>query len=1377
MITRKTDTPPVTESGTDDIRLTSAEVRKLADGLFIGLENGGREPDEAPERVDIGVVPDHLPGQKAAALSGITEDLQTKELQGVVMNISFKTRYPKQAYAKIKAVVNLANGTIIEPVWSETGEICVKTLFPDLEQAKQAAYNIKLATNAKQRPNLKFAASDEKVQAFTFDGDLFTTGKGDIANAMAMTAVTEGNMKIYANSREQTLDPLKSVPGKVRSRPFDTTRLEGNSVRHASEKIRPPNVEIPDTGVLLQIHLPPDIQGDAAAKLISICIDMISSPNLTLKSMQGKVATLYIAGERSPGNVLKKLAAIQQAQAEAAATERSEDQSTSTLPDFSKLTFVADYGHYKVVRLDEGTYTIQGTQQREYHTKPMTPGMWVTQRFKNASGHERNLAAARCNYLDMRIDGLNLQRIGYIRSMEFEPVILGRETVGRDTELNQIADLLEDTKTNGHTNFLTVVGPAGIGKTDLIKRAFDTAKEQKLRTTYYKIMEDGPVQHSLAVRKLIQGIWGNADARTQNAFLDLKLFADEKIPAAHERDYGQAVRILRNDHEYLGERLAELLTKGADMVIVDDCQWLDEFSLKALNKAVDTLPQQSGTMVVLVGRSKDEPLPESLTASMKARKERHTTIMVKELKDSDIENCIRAHLPENFADARVIPENFVRKIAAISHGIPFVITEILSLFVLQKEISLEGDTLIVPSDERLDQLAKSSISETLSNIIQTKFSKLTIEELEIIDYLAVVGETEPELFEAILHSKGIPKARTKKIIASLEEQMVVRQSPRLCFLYDQTASERKRQVENRKTLSKTAATCYETLHANQERYPEYITPTLLFRMLAIAAEHPEQLDEIQRSRVSRDYLPQATSAIDHCMEKSQNLQTIDIAERIMPAIDKLAKTLETKTDEEKATIGRYLYNIYLRVCRANLRVARAREAKAALAEIEALDKKVPQAGILKDRTGTTPLHAIPYYVLQASTAFAFRNPEDMQNTNTALSTAVSELKSKLAEDDPTLVLANGELLLARLRKVLLQEDHEALSNMEQNPETAKIQRRLSHLKKRGDNEDLRKKAHILSLDITRQITQMRGRLVVFRSIEGKTGEETLFLQEVSDRQRTELQSLKEVVDKLIEIYENDPSLLPGYEHYAHLLDTATRIEFLLANTPGQARHRENAETLVKKALRLGQGLSTPQFAARIRLLKGNFLTGQTLKTAGLNVAEWDRSTLRDAVDQYNQGYSEMLRINAADEMTAVTNSQNGAMAFAMYVLAETDQPTESQTADIADLAKELTATYQRTCKSLETVKRAYYDRQAGSSYHPEPFRDIYRNELATLGLLHLAASKLRISLSVPDYIQTTMIAEAASSLKAVEQTPNLTRGDQILLELRREGLSALRTQL
>lgn len=1331
------------------VKMTLATARQKTAAMVQEASNEATEPEAEPGPTSLEELSGDLPGRKTVARAGITQDLEAKELPGVVMDIVTTTRHPRNAYAAIKNAVQSFNGEIVSTIWTERGKIGAKVHFGSLENAKKAASLLKT-----QRPKTRFAVSDHKVSAFTLDGDLLTIGAGDILNTAAIEDTQDGQM-LVREGRTSTMADLSTIhpmEGEIKDAlPQEAVTQE--SLNHGQNGLYQPNVEIPNTGVLVQIHLPKALAKAEYAPMIGKYIRLLKTQYLTLKSMQGNVATLYVAGERSPGNVLKKLAAIQNE------------------TDKIGIAIVLDYGRYDIVALDDNTFTLQGHQQRALHKSAPAPGKWITPNFKRASEHERNLSAASCRHRGVE-ETTGLEQIDMIESVEFRPVILGRETVGRKTEFDAAEAVMEDTFERSNTNFLVITGQAGIGKTDFIKRIFDKCEEPEFRkrhgeikANYYKIMEDGAVNRALAIRKIIEGVLQKADAQTQENFRDLKFFSDGEVPEEFKDQYQAVFEILTTNEEYLGERLTELFKRSVDMLTVDDCQWLDEYSLKTLCHVAKMIPKKSGTLLIFLGRNEEEPLPETLEAAVAAKTDQYHRIDINALKESDIEGCIRAHIPSKMAKAKTIPENFIAKMAEISQGVPLIITEILGLLLEENAISLDGDVLVVPDDARLQALAGANASETLSTIIQAKFARLSDAELEVADYIAVIGEIEIGIFKTALKKLGMETPAIQSIIDSLEAKKIIRKQPKLGFLYDQMGAERRKQTQKRSDLGKRACKCYEIFKDNQKRYPEYITPAFLFKILAQAAKDPSQLDENEMQTVGKEYLPLGNRAIDDCMDRSQNIEAIEIAEGMQPAIAKLQAKAAKERPEYKTAIANYLYGTNLRIARANLRVARAKEAKKALDEIAALAGETSEAQLLQSSDRTTPISALPYYVLRVATAFSARDPRELVEANAELATKIAELKVTFGAEKPELVLAEGELLIGQIRQAGVFSDTKGFLKIEKDEKTAEIRESLSRMMKHGSTKELQAKAHAVLIDIMRQTAQQKGALVVLKNAEGKTGEESLFLQEVNDDQTRDLMQLQEEIMTIIEIYEAHPQLIRDPETYGHLIDTGARIEFLLACRKDGKSHMETAEKLSRKSLRIAQNWKLPQLTSRTRLLRGDFLTGLALRHGKLKPASWDQKILETAVVNYEQGYAEMLRINGEEDPHAVCNSLNGAAAFAMLTMAKND-PT---------MIEGLKATYARANKTMLQVKRDYYDPNEKTKQVPAPeYREIFLNQMSIIGLLRKAAEQLGVNLQLPPYATDAIVQE---SIRTIETKRNdeetYSEGDKLFIALRRMGIKGL----
>lgn len=150
------------------------------------------------------------------------------------------------------------------------------------------------------------------------------------------------------------------------------------------------------------------------------------------------------------------------------------------------------------------------------------------------------------------------------------PVRVGPALRGRERELAALTGLLERAA-RGAGGLLVIEGPPGSGKTRLIEEARRAAE-----------------------RRAVRVFRGGADPEGHTVLLGplLRAFASGSDPLLDERQFGEFAHLPNQDFwilQEIREQLERATTAGPVAVLVDDVQWCDESTLRALRSLPEAL--------------------------------------------------------------------------------------------------------------------------------------------------------------------------------------------------------------------------------------------------------------------------------------------------------------------------------------------------------------------------------------------------------------------------------------------------------------------------------------------------------------------------------------------------------------------------------------------------------------------------------------------------------------------------------------------------------------------------------------------------------------------------------------------------------------------
>ena len=188
------------------------------------------------------------------------------------------------------------------------------------------------------------------------------------------------------------------------------------------------------------------------------------------------------------------------------------------------------------------------------------------------------------------------------------------ELAGRDAILNQAMLTLSRVKQGRNEKSVLLVGLRGTGKTVLLRKIFNLAKEQNYQTTWVEISEQKSLLKSLLpeLRRVLFDLDnGEISAKVKRAFRVFKSFVSNiKLNAKiADMDFGISIDPERGSADS-GDLEADLVQvflalgeaakdrKTAIAVIIDELQYLNEEELSSLIMAAHRIAQESLPVVI-----------------------------------------------------------------------------------------------------------------------------------------------------------------------------------------------------------------------------------------------------------------------------------------------------------------------------------------------------------------------------------------------------------------------------------------------------------------------------------------------------------------------------------------------------------------------------------------------------------------------------------------------------------------------------------------------------------------------------------------------------------------------------------------------------------
>ena len=246
--------------------------------------------------------------------------------------------------------------------------------------------------------------------------------------------------------------------------------------------------------------------------------------------------------------------------------------------------------------------------------------------------------------------------------------------VGRDAELKLLRDLFEKARRERRPHVMTVIGPAGIGKSRLtieFLRAVDAAGGRRMRGRCLPYSEQAGYQASVEHIKELAGVLESdvpQAARAKVAEMLAALFPPEEVA-----DIVRFVSLLiglgidepvemRQPLFYAVRRLIEAVSEeGATLFTFEDLHLSDASQLELLNYLCDQLRDVPAAFLITARPELDEKQP-----ALDAGRLEHTKIVLEPLSAADSEALVRPLAP---------PEN-VPSLVEMAGGNPLFLEEL-----------------------------------------------------------------------------------------------------------------------------------------------------------------------------------------------------------------------------------------------------------------------------------------------------------------------------------------------------------------------------------------------------------------------------------------------------------------------------------------------------------------------------------------------------------------------------------------------------------------------------------------------------------------------------------------------------------------------------
>ena len=272
------------------------------------------------------------------------------------------------------------------------------------------------------------------------------------------------------------------------------------------------------------------------------------------------------------------------------------------------------------------------------------------------------------------------------------------EFVGRDRELRQVLELLEDVEQEGRGEVVVLRGEAGIGKTRLSNEIAARAGDLGFEVSSCRVLDFGQGQKDNSLLMIAQAL--KAEAPAQMNRIEQAIWTDLTEPESLPEDARKmileldAVSLLAEQNRML-QRVAR--DKSGDhpcLLIVEDVHWANPNLMKSLADmaaSIADLPM----VVAFTTRPENDPIDGSWR--QRAGKTKTTTIDLRALRRTAALNLAR--------NLRDLDEDLLQRCLERADGNPLFIEQLVLWAEEQSETNLPLSVQSV-AQERLDKLSE-----------------------------------------------------------------------------------------------------------------------------------------------------------------------------------------------------------------------------------------------------------------------------------------------------------------------------------------------------------------------------------------------------------------------------------------------------------------------------------------------------------------------------------------------------------------------------------------------------------------------------------------------------------------------------------------------
>jgi adenylate cyclase len=330
-----------------------------------------------------------------------------------------------------------------------------------------------------------------------------------------------------------------------------------------------------------------------------------------------------------------------------------------------------------------------------------------------------------------------------------------RELVGRQEELEQLAEWVDALAQAGRGGVCYLEAEAGMGKTRLLEEVLAHARA---RVTCL-VGKCESFRSNISYWPLIDMLENGAYGATEISERLKKLLA---LHPAEEPE-GALLRNLSPAHlqqelvGYVREFLINLADNKPVLVVVEDVHWLDLSTLDLLD-ALIPITLQASVSFMLVARSEMPGPHRALVAKAeRVSRDRYLRVSFSGLTEGESQDLVRALL-----ETDTLPKNLWDHLAPFS-GHPLSLEEALR-FLVERGLLWRSNGRWQMAES--DGIAAPLVPQSFRDLLLGRLDSLDPETLHVFQAAAVLGET----FDRTVLSRTIPGTMLSSRLAELEER-------------------------------------------------------------------------------------------------------------------------------------------------------------------------------------------------------------------------------------------------------------------------------------------------------------------------------------------------------------------------------------------------------------------------------------------------------------------------------------------------------------------------------------------------------------------------------------------------------------------------------